>query len=107
MATAKKSTFIDVELSWAEQRLAEWKEYVDAHPLASLEDRVQMKQTARGGVMPMVVASIESQGKFIQDTMKNYLALLQEVDKMRQIEDAKKVQARGNQDISPFEDGTI
>ena len=43
----------------------------------------------------MVVASIESQGKFIQDTMKNYLALLEQVDKLREQEAKKKVETRG------------
>ena len=94
----KKGTFIDVELEWAEKQLAEWKEYVDAHPLAELADRVQNKQTANGGVIPMVVASIEQQGKFLQETMKNYLALLREVDMMREKEELKK-EGRGGQGV--------
>ena len=47
----------------------------------------------------MVVASIEAQGKFIQETMKNYLALLEVVDKLRSIEEAK-VEVRGKGDLS-------
>ena len=43
----------------------------------------------------MVVASIESQGKFIQDTMKNYLALLATVDNLREREEKKKIETRG------------
>ena len=73
---AKSKTFVDVELDWAEKQLKEWKEYVDKHPLATLTDRVEHKQTANGGVIPMVVASIEQQGKFIQETMKNYLSII-------------------------------
>jgi len=49
-------------------------------------------------MIPMVVASIEQQGKFIQDTMKNYLSLLKEVDAMRAIEEAKK-EARGSASV--------
>ena len=49
-------------------------------------------------MMPMVVASIEAQGKFIQETMKNYLALLEVVDKLRTQEEAKK-EARGNTSV--------
>ena len=71
----KKTTYINAELEWAEEQLVQWKAYVDANPLPSLKDRIEYKQTANGGQIPMVVASIESQGKFIQDTMKNYLAL--------------------------------
>lgn len=95
---AKKSIFIEAELEWAEQQLETWKAYVDANPLNELRDRIENKPTARGGVIPMVVASIEQQGKFIQDTMKNYLALLKEVDTMRAAEEAKK-EARGNADV--------
>lgn len=98
MAT-KKQTYINTELDWAEERLTEWKEYVDANPLHKLKDRIKMKETARGGAMPIVVASIEQQGKFIQETMKNYLALLEVVDKLREVEEAKKETARGSASI--------
>lgn len=106
MAT-KKSSFINAELEWAEQQLVTWKAYVDTNPLHELRDRMSFKETKNGGMIPMVVASIEQQGKFIQDTMKNYLQLLAEVDKMRTIEDAKKTEARGGQDVSLFESGEI
>lgn len=91
---AKRNTYINAELEWAEEQLATWKSYIDANPLHELKDRIEWKPTARGGSMPMVIASIESQGKFIQDTMKNYLALLETVDSLRQKEEAKK-EARG------------
>lgn len=97
---AKKHIFIEAELEWAEQQLASWKEYIDRNPLHELKDRIEMKPTARGGVIPMVIASIEQQGKFLQDTMKNYLALLAEVDKMRAVEEAKK-EARGSGTVPP------
>lgn len=97
MATAKK-IFIDIELEWAEEQLASWKQYVDANPLHTLVDRIEWKPTAKGGTMPMVIASIEQQGKFIQDTMKNYLALLKEVDAMRQAEE-KKLEIRGKGEL--------
>lgn len=94
MAVVKKETYINTELDWAEQQLASWKAYVDANPLHELKDRIEWKPTAKGGLIPMVIASIESQGKFIQETMKNYLALLEVVDKLRSIEEAK-VEVRG------------
>ena len=61
----------------------------------SLVDRIEWKPTAKGGMLPMVIASIEAQGKFIQETMKNYLSLLEVVDKLRTQEEAKK-EARGS-----------
>jgi len=103
---AKKQTFIDIELQWAEEQLITWKAYVDANPIHKLKDRIEMKPTARGGMMPMVIASIEQQGKFIQETMKNYLALLKEVDSMRE-KQAAKSQIRGDQELTPAESGLI
>lgn len=91
----KKQTYINTELEWAEEQLASWKQYVDQNPLHQLKDRIEWKPTARGGTMPMVVASIEAQGKFIQETMKNYLSLLEVVDKLRQAEESKQ-EARGS-----------
>ena len=91
----KKTTFINTELSWAEEQLHSWKAYVDANPLHELKDRIEWKPTAKGGMLPMVIESIEAQGKFIQETMKNYLSLLEVVDKLRTQEEAKK-EARGS-----------
>lgn len=99
MAKITKTTYVNAELDWAEQQLASWKAYVDANPLHELKDRIEWKPTAKGGMMPMVVASIEAQGKFIQDTMKNYLALLEVVEKLREKEEAK-VEVRGNGELS-------
>lgn len=96
----RKTTYIDVELDWAETQLASWKQYVDANPLHELKDRIEWKPTAKGGMLPMVIASIESQGKFVQETMKNYLALLKEVDVMREKQEAKKVETRGGAELS-------
>lgn len=103
----KKNIYVEAELEWAEQQLAQWKDYVDAHPLATLKDRVGQKTTAKGGMIPYVISSIEQQGKFIQDTMEKYLKLLVEVNRMRTLEEEKKIKARGIDSLSPLEDGSI
>jgi hypothetical protein len=94
----KKNTYITAELDWAENQLESWKTYVDDHPLHLMTDRIEWKATARGGTIPMVIASIEAQGKFIQETMKNYLALLEVVERLREKEEAK-VEVRGKTDL--------
>ena len=99
MAKTTKTTYINTELDWAEEQLSSWKAYVDANPMHELKDRIEWKPTAKGGMLPMVIASIESQGKFIQETMKNYLALLEVVDKLRSVEEAK-VEVRGKVEMS-------
>jgi hypothetical protein len=90
----KKTTYINTELEWAESQLVTWRTYVNNNPLNLLVDRIEWRPT-KTGTMPMVVASIEAQGKFIQETMKNYLSLLEVVDKLREKEEVKK-QARGS-----------
>jgi hypothetical protein len=99
MAKSTKTTYINTELDWAEQQLQSWKAYVDANPLHELKDRIEWKPTAKGGMLPMVIASIEAQGKFIQETMKNYLALLEVVNTLREKEEAKKVEVRGGGEL--------
>lgn len=98
MAT-KKNNYITAELDFAEGQLASWKQYVLDNPVDKLKDRIEWKQTSRGGMMPMVIASIEQQGKFLQETMKNYLSLLEVVNNLREREEAK-LQARGGKEVS-------
>ena len=73
---------------------------MDDHPLHTMTDRIEFKPTARGGLIPMVIASIEAQGKFVQETMKNYLSLLEVVERLREKEEAKK-EARGSGSVPP------
>ena len=97
--TINKTTYINAELDWAEQQLQSWKAYVDSNPLHELKYRIEWKPTSKGGMLPMVIASIEAQGKFIQEAMKNYLALLEVVDKLRKAEEAK-IEVRGKMEMS-------
>lgn len=94
---AVKKNYINAELDWAETQLEHWKTYVETNPVHLLTDRIEWKELKSGSV-PQVIATIETQGKFIQETMKNYLSLLGEVNKMREIEQAKK-EARGKQSV--------
>lgn len=96
---AKQVPYISAELEWAETKLKEWREYVDTNPIASLKDRIEWKPTSKGGSIPMVIASKEAQIKSLRDTMKEYLALLEVVDKLRQRE-AEKAEARGGKAVT-------
>lgn len=96
---SKKLSYISAELEWAEQRLTEWRAYIDNNPINGLKDRIEWKPTAKGGTMPMVIASQESQIKSLRDTMKEYLALLEVVDRLREKEE-QKAEARGSQEIN-------
>ena len=93
---AKKQIYIEAELDWAENKLKEWKSYIDDNPFHELKDRIEWKPTAKGGMIPMVVASKESQIKSLRDTLKEYFILLDQVNKMREAEEGKKKTAKGD-----------
>lgn len=107
MATKKKTVYTEIELQWAETQLASWKAYIDANPMEKLKDRKDMKETKNGGTIYQVVSTIEQQGTYLQNTMKNYLALLKEVELMRQLEEEKQKSVRGHQALTPFEGGQV
>lgn len=92
-----KQTYVNAELKWAEKKLKDWKKYIDQNPINELEDRMALKQTAKGTIS-VVSATIESQIKSIRDTMKEYMQLLDTVNSLREKEEAKK-QARGTGEV--------
>ena len=49
-------------------------------------------------MLPMVIASIEAQVKSIRDTLKDYLSMMPEVNRLREVEE-KRQEARGDSDI--------
>lgn len=100
MATASKNKlFIFEDLEWLEARLQELKEYIDANPLTNLEDRIHWKETAKGGMIPTVTASKETQRKDLTQALKDYAQLLEVINKLREIEE-KKIEARGGKEVS-------
>ena len=92
-----KINYIGAELDWAETKLQQWQEYIDDNPIHLLLDRTEIEET-RSGTKVKVIATIETQGKYIQEMMKNYLSLLGEVDKLREVEEQKQ-EARGRGEV--------
>lgn len=90
----KANNYVNTELIWAEEQLKSWKAYIDNNPLHELKDRIEWKPTAKGGMLPMVIASIEQQLKAITELMTKYLQLLEVVNNLREKEEAK-IEARG------------
>lgn len=91
---AKKSIYIEAELDFAEEQLTKWRQYIDENPYDKVEDRKELMKTKTGGAYYAVVQTKEAIQKALRDTMKEYLALLKEVNSMREVEEAKK-EARG------------
>lgn len=99
MATSKKNNYITAELDWAEEQLKSWRQYIDDNPINSIKDRKDLKQTKAGGSYMDVVQTIEQQIKSVRDTMKEYLQLLDVVNRMREADDKKQEAARGGAEI--------
>lgn len=100
MATRSTNKFINTELDWAESKLTEWQEYIDDNPIHQLTDRTETEYGKGDTTKVKVIATIEQQGKYIQEMMKNYLSLLSVVDNLRVVEEKKK-EARGSGAVPP------
>ncbi len=103
----KPNNYIEYELEFLEMKAEELKGYIEANPLNKLEDRIKWKETKSGGTLPIVVASKEAQRKDLTQALKDYAELLRTINEMREKEDVKKSSPRGNQDLSPLEEGLV
>ena len=96
---AIKNKFTTVELDWAEKQLKGWMDYLDNNQYDKCEDRTKLRPTKNGGSVLEVIATVETQQKHQRDTMKDYLQLLEVVEKLRTAEAAKQIGTRGNIEI--------
>lgn len=100
MPVKKKELLIEYELDFLEEKLKELKEYIQANPYNKLDDRMAYKETKIGGVIPIVVANKEAQRKDLTQALKDYAEILRTVEDMRNKEEAKKIEIRGNGELS-------
>ena len=100
MAT-KKNRFILFDLQWCEGKLKEWMTDIDKHPFDSLEDRWGLKQTQKGGVTHVIVATIEQQKESLRKTMKDIVEILPRINDLREQDAIQKeeLKAKGGIDI--------
>lgn len=89
MKQEKKSN-IEEELEWLESRLAQIKEDIDSQKYGDIEDRIIDLRDSKGGTSQKVAATAEQQKKAVRDSLKEYTALVGEVDKLREIEKQKQ-----------------
>lgn len=98
MAT-KKALLIEYELEFLETKLDELKQYIEANPFTTLADRFAWKELKGGGAMPICVANKEAQRKDLTQALKDYAEILRTVDSMREKEESKKIDVRGNVEL--------
>lgn len=96
-----KSKYTTVKLEWARVQLDKWQAYIDANPYDEVEDRITLKETKNGGVIPITSASIEQQQKNQRDTMKEFLELLAQVQRLEKDEEIASATMYGGATVSP------
>lgn len=96
----KQNSYISAELDLAETQLEKWKQYLEDNPYDQIEDRKELMKTKTGGAYYAVVATKEAIQKSLRDTMKEYLAMCEVVEKLREKEETKKIEARGKGTIT-------
>lgn len=96
-----KSKYATVRIEWAKQQLDKWQAYIDANPYDEVEDRIVLKETKKGGVIPITAASIEQQQKNQRETMKEYLELLAQVMRLEKDESQGATELYGGARKSP------
>ena len=99
MAKKQQSTYVDFELEWLENKAAELKKYVDDRPLHELTDRMAYKETKTGGVLPVIISTIEQQRADLSKAVKDYGEILKIVNDIREKE-AIKLEKRGGGKIA-------
>lgn len=101
MAVKKKNTYIDFELEWLENKALELKQYIDDRPLSQLKDRDFFKQTAKGGVVHMIAATVEQQRADLAKALKDYTEVIAAIAQLREQEAKREEMRKGfeNQNI--------
>ena len=93
---SNKNKFTNIEIELAETQLTVYKQWLLDNPYDSFKDRVQFKVNEKtGNTLPIVVSTIESQQKNHRDTMKDYLQLLEVIEKLRQAESKREELRKG------------
>jgi len=95
MAKKKTNSYTDFGLEWLKQKAAELKKYVDDRPFDKLVDRDFYKQTAKGGIVHMLAATVESQRADLTKAIKDYAEITAAIDDLITKEEAKREKRGG------------
>lgn len=104
MASKKKNTYIDFELSWLEQKARELRKYIDDRPLEKLKDRDFLKQTAKGGIVHMIAATVEQQRADLGKALKDYTEIIAAIAQLREQEAKREEMRKGFDNYNILDD---
>lgn len=100
MAATKKNSYTTVELSFAEEQLASWKKWLQDNPYNDIVDRKEVQLNKKtGGSFLTTVQTKEAIQKAHRDTLKEYLAMCEVLDKLRAADEHKKKEMKGGHDV--------
>jgi len=95
----KKNNYISADLDFAEEMLEKWKKYTLDNPYDEVEDRKEMQMTKTGGSFYTVVQTREQIQTGLRNTLKEYLAMVEVVKRLREEKEAEQAAAKGNANI--------
>jgi len=104
MGTKKKNTYVDFELEWLENKALELKQYIDDRPFDKLKDRDFFKQTAKGGVVHMIAATVEQQRADLAKALKDYTEVIAAIAQLREQEAKREEMRKGFKDQNILDD---
>lgn len=93
---SNKHSYILLELKWLEDEIKKLQDDINSYE-RPLKDRVELKQTKAGGVIPMVIASKEDQMKAIAFILEKLPKMIGSLAELRQKADAARF--RGDDEI--------
>lgn len=97
MATKKNNSYIEMELEWLEKKAEEIRQYCN-QPIHKITDRKDGDK---------VISKKEEQIKSIRETLKDYILIVEAIDRLREKETTKKIATRGDQELTPIESGEV
>lgn len=86
---------ITEELEWVESRLADIKADVDANPYTQVKDRTTTKTDRYGNTYEEVIQKKEIIKESLRKSLKEYMSMMDQLNKLREEEKRKEIEARG------------
>lgn len=105
--STKEQLYTSLELDYLDSRLSNMKVQID-EILDNPVDRRGPKEVASGRIVEnAIIIRGEDRLKIAMDLLERYLKMLPAIEQMREKEEAKQKLVRGDQNLSPFENGDI
>lgn len=97
---AKQISYILEELDWLETKIKDMRAFVDNRPFEKLTDRTEVVMSAKGTPVIKITATIEAQVRELRATLKDFISMLADVNRLRQERAETQIEIRGGGEIS-------